>query len=137
VHGNYGLRGGSASGPDNMGRRMSLRAGLHGKSLIFQAGLEAIVGVLGANENETTATGLETVVASSILIPEPSFLDLISAKALDLRCPSGGPQALSSTEKDSLVALIKRDFMTPRMVLVDIWRESRLSHVSDTTIWKL
>ena len=135
-HGDYRLRGGSASGPEDMGRRMSLRAGLHGKTLIFQAGLKAIVGVSGANENETTATGLETVAASSIFIPELSFLDLISAKALDSRCRSGRPQALSSTEKDSLVGFIKRDLTTRRMVLVDIRRESGLFHVSDTTIWK-
>jgi len=135
-HGNYGLRGGSATGPENMARQMSLRAGLHGKSLIFQAGLEAIVGVLGANGNETTATGVETVAASSIFIPELSFLDLISTKALDSRCRSGCPQALSSTEKDSLVGFIKRDFTTRRMVLVVIQQESGLSHVSDTTIWK-
>ncbi|RPB04331.1 hypothetical protein L873DRAFT_1840425 [Choiromyces venosus 120613-1] len=65
-----------------------------------------------------------------------SFLDLISEKSIDSKPHSGRPAALLTEEKDALVEFIKQDFTTCRMRLVDIRRESGLSHVSDTTVWK-
>ncbi|KAG0125803.1 hypothetical protein HOY82DRAFT_616022 [Tuber indicum] len=54
-------------------------------------------------------------------LEEPfSMLELISAKILNLNKRSGRPQALSTTEKDILSALVRHDFTTRRMKLVDL-----------------
>ncbi|RPA90588.1 hypothetical protein L873DRAFT_402325 [Choiromyces venosus 120613-1] len=37
--------------------------------------------------------------------------------------------------KDSLVTFVKRNFMTRRMKLVDIWQEAGLSHVCNGTVF--
>ncbi|PUU80763.1 hypothetical protein B9Z19DRAFT_1123129 [Tuber borchii] len=126
--------GSESSGLGDEERRV--REGFLGGILIFGAGSEGIVGVSEGDEDEITVTVPENIAGSSVSVPEISFLDLISAKALDSGSRSGRPQVLSSTEKDALVAFIKREFTTRRMVLVDIRRESGLSHLSDTTVWK-
>lgn len=64
-----------------------------------------------------------------------SIIELVSAKILDPNSRSGRPQALSTVEKDSLVTLVRRDFTTRRMTLVDLQREAGLSHVCITTIF--
>ena len=65
-----------------------------------------------------------------------SLLQLLSSKCLDFKPRSGRPAALTEVEKDHLVHTVKRNFTTRRMTLVDIRRESGLSHVSDSTVWK-
>ena len=66
-----------------------------------------------------------------------SLLELISSKCLDSRPRSGRPAVLTEVDKDHLVHTVKRNFTTRRMSLVDIRRESGLSHVSNSTVWKV
>ena len=49
---------------------------------------------------------------------------------------SGRPTVLSEGDKDKLVKLVKKDFVTRRMTLCDIRREAGLSHVSETTVFQ-
>ena len=65
-----------------------------------------------------------------------SLCELLSKDCLDKKPRSGRPKALTDTEIDYLVLTVKCDFRTRRMCLVDIRRESGLSHVSNSTIWK-
>ncbi|RPB02491.1 hypothetical protein L873DRAFT_1875998 [Choiromyces venosus 120613-1] len=65
-----------------------------------------------------------------------SLCELLSKDCLDKKPHSGHPKALTNTEIDHLVVTVKHDFRTRRMYLVDIRREARLSHVSDSTIWE-
>jgi len=56
-------------------------------------------------------------------------------------CLNGKPcsehlNALTDAEIDHLFLTVKRDFRTRRMCLVDMRRGARLSHVSDSTVWK-
>ncbi|KAG0125456.1 hypothetical protein HOY82DRAFT_616511 [Tuber indicum] len=69
-------------------------------------------------------------------LEEPfSMLKLISAKILNRNKRSGRPQALSTTEKDILSSLVRRDFTTRRMKLVDLQQEAGLGHVCLTTVF--
>ena len=61
---------------------------------------------------------------------------LIASDVLDATKSKGRPIVLSTEEKDQLVAIVKRDFKTRRMRLVDIRREAGLSHVSDSTVYQ-
>jgi len=63
------------------------------------------------------------------------MIELISAKILYPNTRSGRLQALTAAEKDSLVLLVRRDFTTLRMKLIDIQREAGLSHVCSVTIF--
>ncbi|RPA97573.1 hypothetical protein L873DRAFT_1918826 [Choiromyces venosus 120613-1] len=67
---------------------------------------------------------------------EISLFELLSKNCLDKKPRSGRPKALTDTEIDHLVVTVKCDFHTWQMCLVNIQREARLSHVSDSTIWK-
>jgi len=103
-----------------------------------QGGLDNIIGV-SAGEANCWDFEMLGIGSNEELIRKDtgfSFLDLISAKSIDSKQRSGWPQALSESEKDSLVEFIKQDFTRRQMSLVDIRRESGLSHVSDTTFWK-
>ena len=64
-----------------------------------------------------------------------SMIELISAEILDLNSCSKRPQALTAAEKDSLVRLVRRDFTTQQIKLVDLQREAGLSHVCFATIF--
>ncbi|PUU76654.1 hypothetical protein B9Z19DRAFT_1066496 [Tuber borchii] len=67
--------------------------------------------------------------ASSLISDkEFSLLELISASVLDSDSCSGRPHILSEGNKDRLVKLMKKDFVTWRMTLCDIRREASLSH---------
>jgi len=63
------------------------------------------------------------------------MIELISAKILNPNTRSGRPHALSPAEKASLITLVRRDFTTRRMKLVDIQQEAGLSHVCPATIF--
>ena len=67
---------------------------------------------------------------------EFSLIELISASVLDSDPRSGHPPSLSEADKDKLVKLVKKDFVTPRMTLCDICREAGISHVSETTVFR-
>ncbi|RPA95803.1 hypothetical protein L873DRAFT_1812348, partial [Choiromyces venosus 120613-1] len=88
----------------------------------------------------TTATSACTTQDPIIAIEnydiEFSLLDLINSAALDPDARSGHPKVLGEVEIDRLVEFVKRDFVTRRMGLRDIQRESGFSHVSDTIIFK-
>ena len=89
----------------------------------------------GADKKGATREGAARNVKLAVAGEELSLLDLLAAGNLDSRPRSGRPQALSEAEKDHLVATVKRDFRTRRMVLVDLRREAGLSHVCNTTVW--
>jgi hypothetical protein len=79
---------------------------------------------------------IEKAATTAVAGQELDLLDLLSADVLDADKRSGQPEILTKAEKDRLVATVKRDFKTRRMRLVDIRREARLSHVSDSTVFK-
>ncbi|RPA99959.1 hypothetical protein L873DRAFT_1902515 [Choiromyces venosus 120613-1] len=65
-----------------------------------------------------------------------SLFEQLLKDCLDKKPHSGRPKALTDTEINHLVVTVKCDFHTQRMYIVDIRREAKLSHVSDSTIWK-
>ena len=65
-----------------------------------------------------------------------SLCKLLSKDCLDRKPRSGRPKALTNAEIDHLVLTVKSNFRTRRMCLVNIRREARLGHVSDSTVWK-
>ena len=65
---------------------------------------------------------------------ELSLLDVLAA-ADPSKIP-GRAEALTEEEKDRLVAVVKRDFETRRMALVDLQCEAELGHVSPQTVLK-
>ncbi|RPA96301.1 hypothetical protein L873DRAFT_1235776 [Choiromyces venosus 120613-1] len=68
-------------------------------------------------------------------LEEPlSLLELVDSKCLDPDTRSGRLEALTEDEKDCLITTIKRDFKTQRMKLIDLHRETGLSHVGDGTV---
>ena len=81
-----------------------------------------------------------TTIPSSSDTPGPdnefSLMELIAASVLDSDARSGRPPSLSEGDKDKLVKLVKKDFITRRMTLCDFRREAGLSHVSDTTVYR-
>jgi len=87
-----------------------------------------------------TSTPAQTSILQSsgahILDKEFSLIELISASVLDSDPRSGRPPSLSEGDKDKLVTLVKKDFVTRRMTLCDIRREAGLSHVSETTVFR-
>ena len=87
-----------------------------------------------------TSTSAQTSIPGSSSYPisdkEFSLIELISASVLDSDARSGRPTVLSEDDKDKLVKLVKKDFVTRRMMLCDIRREAGLSHVSETTVFR-
>jgi len=65
---------------------------------------------------------------------ELSFLDVLAA-AGPSKIP-GRPEGLTEEEKDRLVAMVKRDFETRRVALIDLQCEAKLWHVSPQTVLK-
>ena len=88
----------------------------------------------------TTSTSAQTSIPGSSSNPisdkEFSLIELISASVLDSDPRSGQPTVLSEGDKDKLIKLVKRDFVTWRMTLCDIRGEAGLSHVSETTVFR-
>jgi transposase len=87
-------------------------------------------------KKSTVAAAAPSQEMVSVLGAELSLLDLLAPDVLDPNKRTGRPPALTEAEKDHLVAIVKRDFKTRRMRLVDLRRESGLTHVSDSTILK-
>ena len=87
-----------------------------------------------------TSTSAQTSIPDSSSYPisdkEFNLIELISASVLDSDARSGRPTVLSEGDKDKLVKLVKKDFVTRRMTLCDIRREAGWSHVSDTTVFR-
>ncbi|RPB00586.1 hypothetical protein L873DRAFT_1897670, partial [Choiromyces venosus 120613-1] len=86
----------------------------------------------------STPTQISIPDPSSTLISDKEFslMELISASVLDSDPHSGHPPSFSESDKDKLVKLVKKDFITRRMTLCDIQREAGLSHVCKTTVFR-
>ena len=65
-----------------------------------------------------------------------SLLELIKASVLDPAPRLGRPRLLNESDKDKLITFVKGGFASRRMRLQDIRRESGLTHVSDSTVFR-
>lgn len=95
--------------------------------------LELLAGVEALS---LSTTSIDQQLERPVLPEEIPLLELIAADVLKPDSRSGRPQVLSEEEKDRLVAVVKRDFKTRRMKVVDLRQEAGLSHVSDFPILK-
>ena len=60
----------------------------------------------------------------------------LKASVLDPAPCSGRPRLLTKSDKDTLIQFVKSGFVSRRLTLRDIRRESGFTHVSDSTVFR-
>ena len=73
----------------------------------------------------------ESVEGNEILM-----IDLLKANCLDADQRTGRRKCLSTVEKSRLRSVVRRDWESRRMTLVDLQLEANLGHVSRSTVYK-